>query len=347
MELINGAKKITIPDEIPIMPLRNTVVFPYQIIPLLIGREKSIDLIKKAIETDKIIGLVAQRNSENDDPKHTDLFQYGTVATILKMFDFPDGNKHVVVQGISRIKILEYTSHDPYFYAKIKKLDEKVDINVTIEALMVNLKNLVQKAVDLSPYLSSELGVFILNSDDPQRISDLVVSFLNISLEEKEDVLETTDVKTRLEKVTLLLNKEMQVLELGKKLQSEIQGEIEKTQRDYYLREQMKAIQRELGEDDERTTEIKELKSKIEKSKMPKEVRTVAEKELDRLSKIPPAAAEYTVARTYLDWLIETPWGKNTKDNLNITQAAKILDEDHYGLDKIKKEYWNTLPSEN
>ena len=174
MELINGAKKITIPDEIPIMPLRNTVVFPYQIIPLLIGREKSIDLIKKAIETDKIIGLVAQRNSENDDPKHTDLFQYGTVATILKMFDFPDGNKHVVVQGISRIKILEYTSHDPYFYAKIKKLDEKVDINVTIEALMVNLKNLVQKAVDLSPYLSSELGVFILNSVDTKIIYDRV-----------------------------------------------------------------------------------------------------------------------------------------------------------------------------
>ena len=202
---------------------------------------------------------------------------------------------------------------------------------------MANLKNLVQKAIELSPYLSSELGIFILNTDNPQRLADLVASFLNISLQEKEDILETIDVPKRLEKITLMLNKELQVLELGKKIQSQIQGEIDKTQKNFYLREQLKAIQKELGEDDEQTTEINELKSKIKKSKMPKEVRKVAEKELSRLSKIPPSAGEYTVARTYLDWLIEIPWGKNTKDNLDITQAEKNLNEDHYGLDKVKK----------
>ncbi len=337
IESLNGLKQIDIPDEIPIMPLRNTVVFPFQIIPLLIGREKSIQLIQKAMDTNKIIGLVAQKDGGIEDPKHTDLFEYGTLATILKMFKFPDGSEHIVVQGISRIKVMEYTSFEPYLHAKISKVEENVNVDVTVEALMANLKNLVQKAIELSPYLSSELGIFILNTDNPQRLADLVASFLNISLQEKEDILETIDVPKRLEKITLMLNKELQVLELGKKIQSQIQGEIDKTQKNFYLREQLKAIQKELGEDDEQTTEINELKSKIKKSKMPKEVRKVAEKELSRLSKIPPSAGEYTVARTYLDWLIEIPWGKNTKDNLDITQAEKNLNEDHYGLDKVKK----------
>ena len=338
MEIFNGvAKQVVIPNELPIMPLRNTVVFPYQIIPLLIGREKSIRLVEEAVGKDKLVGLVAQKKGDIEEPKYTDLFGYGTAANVLKIFKIPDGSKHVVVQGIARIKIVNFTKSEPYFNAHVSKIDEHVDMDVTIEALTLNLKNLVQKAIDLSPYLSSELGIFILNTDSPQRLSDLVASFLNISLEEKEGILETIDIKARLEKITYLLNKELQVLELGKKIQSQIQGEIDKTQRDFYLREQLKAIQKELGEEDEHTSEIKELKSKIKKAKMPKEVRKIAEKELTRLSKIPPSAGEYTVIRTYLDWLIDIPWGTKTKDNLDISEGEKILDEDHYGLEIVKK----------
>ena len=338
MDFFNGiTKQVVIPDELPIMPLKNTVIFPYQIIPLLIGREKSIKLVEEAIEKNKLIGLVAQKKGNIEEPKYTDLFGYGTAANILKMFKIPDGSRHVIVQGISRIKIVNFTKSEPYFNAQVSKIKEPVDIDVTIEALTLNLKNLVQKATDLSPYLSSELGIFILNTDSPQRLSDLVASFLNISLDEKQSILETINVKERLEKVTYLLNKELQILELGKKIQSQIQGEIDKTQKDFYLREQLKAIQKELGVDDEHTSEIKELKSKIEKSKMSNEVRKIAKKELNRLSKMPPSAGEYTVARTYLDWLIDVPWGTTTKDNLNISEGQKILDEDHYGLEMVKK----------
>jgi len=338
MEFLNGiTKPVPIPNEIPIMPLRNTVVFPYQIIPLLIGREKSIKLIEDAIESKKVIGLFTQKKGDIEEPTFADLYQYGTAGAILKLLKIPDGSKHVIVQGISRIKINDFVESEPYLKARITQLEENIDNDVTIDALMLNLKNLVQKAIELSPYLSSELGIYILNTDNPNRLSDLVASFLNASTEEKQGILETIDIRNRLEKVTYLLNKELQIMELGKKIQSQIQGEIDKTQKDFYLREQLKAIHRELGEDDEQTSEIKELKKKIEKSKMPEDVRKIAEKELNRLSKMPAAAGEYTVSRTYLDWLIEIPWGINTKDNLDITEAQKILDEDHYGLDMVKK----------
>ena len=338
MELFNGtSKKLTIPEELPVMPLRNTIVFPNQIIPLLIGREKSIQLVEEAMEKDHMIGLVAQRKGEIENPTQEDLYEYGTAGIILKLLKIPDGSKHAIVQGISRVKINNFTKTEPYLYASVTEVVESIDIDVTIEALMSNLKNLVQKAIELSPNLSSEMGIFVLNTESPQRLSDQVASFLNISLEEKEKILETTNVKKRLESVTLFLNKELQILELGRKIQSQVQGEIDKTQKDFYLREQMKAIQKELGEDDERTLEIKELKDKIDKAKMPKEAYEAADKELQRLSRISPASSEYTVARTYLDWLIEIPWSKKTKDNLNINSAQNILDADHYGLEKIKK----------
>ena len=338
MEIINGTPKpLDIPHDLAIMPLRNTVVFPYQVIPLLVGREKSIKLIEESMETNKLVGLVAQKLGETDDPGFSDLYEFGTVANILKLLKVPDGSKHIIVQGISRIKINNYMNSEPYFKAQITKIDEFVEKDVTVEALMSNLKNLVQKAIELSPYLSSEMGIFILNTDSPQRLSDLVASFLNIPIEEKQMILELLDVKDRLEKVTLLLNKEIQVLELGKKIQSQVQGEIDKSQKDFYLREQMKAIQKELGEDDAQTSEIRDLRKKISKLKMSKEVKKVANKELDRLSKIPPASSEYNVSRTYLDWLTEIPWGKSTKDNLEITEASDILNEDHYGLEKVKQ----------
>lgn len=334
-EIIQNSEKDL--NTLPVMPLRNTVVFPHQIIPLVIGRDRSITLVEEAAKNNMTIALITQKDGKKDEPQPQDLFTHGTEAQILKLFKMPDGSQHIVVQGLHRIKITNYTQYEPYYEAEIEKLIEKEQKDVRIEAMMLNLKNLVQKAVDMAPYLSQEMGIVILNTEDPSRLSDLVASFLNQTVEEKEEILETLSVKSRLEKVTKALVKEVELLELSKKIQTDVQGEIDKTQRDYYLREQMKAIQKELGEEDERTVEINEINEKIDKAKMPKEAKKTAKKELDRLSKMNPAAAEYTVSRTYLDWLTDIPWSKKTRDNLNITGAQQILNEDHYGLDKVKK----------
>ncbi|RKY84595.1 endopeptidase La [candidate division KSB1 bacterium] len=330
-------KENRLSELLPVMPLRNTVVFPHQIIPLSIGREKSIRLVEYAYSDNKIIGLVAQKDGTIDDPQENDLYNYGSAVNILKVLKFPDGSQHVVVQGIARIKIEKYVQKEPFYKAKIKIIEEKVKKNVTIEAMMINLKGLFQQAVELAPYLSSEQGLIVANTDEPGRLADLVASNLNVPLSEKVNILEIEDVEKRLQKVTLLMNKELQVLELGSKIQSQVMGEIDKNQREFFLREQMKAIQRELGEEDERTVEIKELKNKIRRSKMPADVKKVANKELNRLMRMPPSAAEYTVSRTYLDWLIDMPWGNITKDIMDVKKAEKILDEDHYGLEKVKK----------
>jgi ATP-dependent Lon protease len=243
----------------------------------------------------------------------------------------------VFVQGQSRIRIKEYTKTTPYLKAKIDIIKEEYEKEVEIEALMVSIKNLFQRAVELSPNIPSEVGILVMNMNDPVTLADLIASNFNISVEEKQEILEILNIKKRLEKVVTILNKELQVLELGSKIQDELKKEMDKNQREYYLREQLKAIQRELGEEDERTVEVTELKEKIKNAKMTEEVHQVATKELDRLSKMPPAAAEYTVSRTYLDWLIELPWSIATDDNLDIDEAQKVLDEDHYNLEKVKK----------
>jgi len=334
---MENEKSINLSDQLPIMTLRNTVIFPHQIIPLSIGREKSIKLVEEAQTGDKIIGLATQKDGSIDDPQEHDLYTSGTAVHILKVLKFPDGSQHVVVQGISRIKVGKFIQREPYFIAKVKEVKEKRKKTVAIDAMVINLKGLFQQAVELAPYLSSEQGVVLTNTDDPGRVADLVASHLNIPLAEKVGILEIADVEKRLQRVTLLLNKELQVLELGSKIQSQVMGEIDKNQREFFLREQMKAIQKELGEEDERTVEIKELENRIRKSKMPADIKKVARKELNRLMKMPPAAAEYTVSRTYLDWLVEMPWGNATKDVMDVTKAGKILDKDHYGLEKVKK----------
>jgi ATP-dependent Lon protease len=332
-----GEERVHVPQELSILPLRGTVLFPELILPIMVGRKKSVKLIDEAMEKDRIIGVVTQKRSEIEDPKEDELHRFGVAALILRMIREVDGSQRVIVQGISRIRVKEYTQKDPYYKAKIEAVDEGVVQGVEIDAVMMNLKGLFQKAVELAPYLTSELGTMVNNIKSPAILGDLIASNLNINASEKQRILEMVDVKERLNQVHLLLNREVQVLELGNKIQSQVKEDMDKTQREYYLREQLKAIKKELGELDEHTAEIKELKERIAKAKMPPEALKAAEKELDRLSKIPPASAEYTVARTYLDWLVELPWSISTKDSLEISNADRILEEDHYNLEKVKK----------
>src|SRR4030065_1925047 len=301
-------EKIIVPTELPILPLRGTVLYPDLILPIMVGRKRSVKLIDDAMDSNRIIGIVTQRGSEIEDPKESDLYSVGVAALILRRIRELDGSQRVIVQGVSRIRVREYIQREPYFRARTDTIEEGFALGVEIEALMMNLKNLFQRAVDLAPYLTTELGSMVSNIKSPPILADLIASNLNISTPEKQGILETIDVRERLTKVHLILNKEVQVLELGNKIQSQVKEDMDRTQREYYLREQLKAIKKELGELDDHSTEIKELREKIKKDKMPPEALAAAEKELDRLAKIPPASAEYTVARTYLDWLAELPW---------------------------------------
>jgi len=330
-------EKIEVPSELPILPLRGTVLYPDLILPIMVGRKRSVKLIDDAMDSNRIIGVITQKRSEIEDPKESELYSVGVAALILRMIRELDGSQRVIVQGVSRIKVKEYLQRDPYFKARAEVLDEGSAQGVEIDALMMNLKNLFQRAVELAPYLTADLGTMVGNIKSPSILADLIASNLNIPTNEKQGILETFNIHERLTKVHLILNKEVQVLELGNKIQSQVKEDMDRTQREYYLREQLKAIKKELGELDEQSPEIKELKEKIKKAKMPPEVVASAEKELERLAKIPPASAEYTVARTYLDWLVELPWSETTEDNLDIHNGQKILDEDHYDLEKVKK----------
>lgn len=322
---------------LPVLPLKGGVLFPNAMMPITIGQERSIKLIDEALIRDKTIVVVSMKNQDVEVPRPEDLYAVGCLSSIAKMMKLKDEHMSVLVQGQSRIRIGEYTQSEPYLQARIEVIDEAYERSVETDALMVSIKNLFQRAVELSPNIPSEVGFIVMNMDDPRTLADMIAANFNISVAEKQEILELIDIKKRLERVNGILNKELQVLELGSKIQGELKKEMDKNQRDYYLREQLKAIQRELGEDDERAVEGRELKEKIGKARMPEEVRAVAEKELDRLSKMSPAAAEYTVSRTYLDWLIELPWAVATPDNLDIELAQKVLDEDHYDLEKVKK----------
>jgi len=321
---------------LPIMPLRNTVLFPQQVIPIYIGRERSLNLIDDLPKEKRFIGVVAQEEGSVEEPTSEDLYSFGTIAQVLKVFDMPDGSKSAIVQGIDRMKVNTWVAEEPYFRAIVERVDEVLEQDdIEIDALQANLRNIYNKLIKLTPYLTEEHQSMLSNIQQPGRMVDRAVGNLNIGNAEKQEILEELNVRKRLEKSTVLINREIQRLELGEKIQSEVQGEISKTQREYYLREQLKAIKKELGEDDQ-TLEIKELEEKIEAANLPKEARKVAEKELSRLEKIPPASPEYTVSRTYLDWIVELPWSHSSQDSMDVRRAKEILDEDHYGLDKVK-----------
>jgi ATP-dependent Lon protease len=329
-------KDTALPEELAILPLKGTVIYPGLALPLIIGRDRSIELIDDALSSDKTIGVVTQKDPTIEEPQEDDMYTIGVAVSILKMVRVSEHDIRVVVQGISRIQIKEFVVQDPYYRAQIEPIDEPDEDGIEVDALMLNVKDLFRKVVDLSPQVPSELTAMIANLRSPGMLSDFVTSSLNIPVEEKQEILELLDVPARMNRITEILNRELQVLELGQKIQSQVKEGIDKNQREYYLREQLKAIQKELGEVDEHT-EGEELQEQLEKAKLPEEAHKAAQKELERLKRMHPSAAEYTVSRTYLDWLLELPWSEATEDNLNISEAQKTLDEDHYDLTKVKK----------
>ena len=324
-------------ESYPVMPLRNTVLFPQQVIPIYIGREKSLKLINELPASSKHIVVVAQEDGSIEDPNPDEMYSFGTLAVVLKVFDMPDNSKSAIVQGIDRVKILSFKEKEPYYRAVVQRLSDNVPSeDIELDALGNNLRQVFSELIQVAPNLSEEHTGMLSNIQKPSRLADRTVSLLTVPNPEKQEVLEELDVKKRVEKAIKILSKEIQRIKLGEEIQTEVHDEIAKSQREYYLREQMKAIKRELGED-ESQVELKEIEDAIKEAKMPEDAEKVALKELDRLSKIPSQSPEYTVSRTYLDWLTELPWSKTSEDSINVKDAKSILDKDHYGLEKVKE----------
>jgi ATP-dependent Lon protease len=334
-----GDRPLSIPSELPILPLRDTVLFPNSFMPLAVARESSVRLIDDAIANGKLIAVFTQRDAAVEEPLQTDLFTVGTATHIHKMFKLPDGSLRLIVQGLARLRLDEVIATQPYLRARVSAAGETTDDadRMEIDALARNIKTNFQQVVSLSPLLSDDLQTLASNITEPGRLADFIASSLStINTAVKQEVLETLDIRARMDSLNRILIKELEVLELGSKIQSQVQSEVGKNQREYFLREQMKAIQKELGEGDDQTKEIEELQEKIEASGMPEAVRKEALRELDRLSKMPVAAAEYTVSRTYLDWLVALPWSKRTDEVIDLPKTKATLDADHSGLEKAK-----------
>ncbi len=335
----DAEQPVSIPPELPVLPLRDTVLFPNSFMPLAVARESSVRLIEAAIAGDRLVGVFTQIEPGTEDPTKEDLYPIGMATHIHKMFKLPDGTLRLIVQGQVRLHLDEVLGTDPYIRARVHQADEikNEKDRLEIDALQRNIKNNFQQVVSLSPLLSDDLQTLAGNVTEPGKLADFIASSLTtIQTSTKQEVLGTLDVRERMETLTRILIKELEVLELGSKIQSEVQSEVGKSQREYLLREQMKAIQKELGETDDQTKEIAELREKIDAARMPELVQKEALRELDRLSRMPVAAAEYTVSRTYLDWLVALPWDVRTDEVIELSRAKTVLDADHSGLEKAK-----------
>jgi ATP-dependent Lon protease len=344
MELIKtegtpDEQELKIPDILPVLPLPDVVVFPYMIVPLFVNRDRSAKAVDQSLSENRMIMVVAQKDPNVDDPKAGDLHQFGTVALIMRMLKLPDGRVRILVQGFARAKVEYFDETQPYLAAKIQPRTEPQVIpdSVELEALIRNVKAAVEKAVSLGKNLSQDLMAIASNLDEPGRLADLVASNLELKVEKAQQVLELVEPVERLRRVHELLTKELEVLEVQSDINAQARGEIDRNQREFYLRQQMKAIQQELGEGNELQEEIDQYRKKIKKAKMPAEVAEESERQVGRLERMHPDAAETATLRNYLDWMIGLPWAKSTKDNLDLKKAQKILDEDHYGLEKIKE----------
>jgi len=327
---------VPVAEDLPILPLRGVVVFPASIVPLLISRESSLALIEQALVGDRVIGLVAQRAPEQEGPSPEDLYPRGSAARILKMLKYPDGSIRILVQGLRRIETAEFLQAQPYMRARVRHLADTHDEGMDVLALKTQVVQNFSRFVELTPYLPNELQVVVINIKKPGKISDLIASNLSLPVEEKQLLVETLEVDTRLSHLNTILNREIELLELGQKIQGQVQSELNKNQKEFYLRQQLKAIQRELGEGEGRANEVEMLRKRIAEAKLPDDALKAAEAELDRLAIIPPESAEHTVVRTYIEWLADVPWAVSTEDNLDTVHARTILDEDHFGLEKIK-----------
>jgi ATP-dependent Lon protease len=327
-----------LPEIIPILPLRGVVVYPQTAVPLTIGQPRSIRLVDEvSVTTDKLVGLVAARNPELENPGPGDLYPVGTIATVHRLFRAPDNTIRLLVQGIMRFRVVEFTGEEPYLQARVEIAPELVESGLEIEALARTARDQFEQISQLTPSIPRELVASITQLEDPLQTIYTIANFQRIELQEAQAILEIDSTRSKLEKLVDLLVREAEVLQLGAKIQNEARSGIEQVQREYFLREQMKAIQKELGEKDEQAVEVEEFRSKIGAAKMPEEPEKMALRELDRMARLPTAAAEYGVIRTYLDWLVSVPWSLATEDNLDISHARQVLDQDHYGLEDVKE----------
>jgi ATP-dependent Lon protease len=325
------------PDILPILPLRGVVVYPQTAVPLTVGQPRSIRLVDEVVGGDKLVGLVAAVNPELESPGPADLYRVGTIATVHRLLRAPDGTIRLLVQGMDRFRVGEFVGEEPYLRARIELAPETMEEGLEIDALARNARDQFQQITQMIPSFPEELASSITSVEDPLQTAYTIANFQRMDIKDSQEILELDSAAEKLKKLIGLLVREAEVLQLGQKIQNEARGEIEKVQREYFLREQMKAIQKELGEKDEQVAEAEEFRKKIEEAKMPEEAEKQAKRELERLSRLPTAAAEYGVIRTYLDWLVSLPWSKLTEDNLEISHAREILDKDHYGLKDVKE----------
>src|SRR2546426_8855771 len=328
-------EELTFPATLPVLPLKDTVVFPESVTPLAIGQERSVKLVEDVVSGDRVLALLTVKNPEAEQPGWDDLYEVGTAAVIHKMIRVPDGTLGILVQGVRRIRLEDRIQDDPYLIGQFAEVPDEVEESPEVEALTRNVQTLFGRVIASVPYLPDELEIAAANVDDPSALSYLVASTLRIKTDEKQHLLELTDVGVQLREISVILSRELEVVELGSKIQSQVQSEMDKGQREYFLRQQLKAIQDELGEGDAEQAEVNELRERLAELELPEDVRKAVDRELARLEKLPSAAAEYGVIRTYLDWIATLPWNKTTQDNLDLERAREILDEDHFDLEKV------------
>ena len=325
-----------LPDALPVLPLRETVTFPETLTPLAVGQERSIKLVDDVLGANRMLVMVAARSPDLDEPGPADLYDVGVAGVVSRMIKVPDGTIRILVQGTQRVRLGPYVSEEPYLVARISELPDQITDGPELQALTRNVQRTFSEIVEQIPYLPEELQLAVANIDDPAALGHLIAGALRISTDEKQQLLEEVDVVTRLRHLSQILTRELEVVQLGTQIQSQVESEIDKGQREFFLRQQMKAIQEELGEGDEQQAEVNELRQRIEEAELPEHARKAADRELLRLEKLPSAAAEHGVIRTYLEWLVELPWSTETEDNLDIGHAREVLDDDHYDLEKVK-----------
>ena len=335
-QVVRDSQERPLPTALPVLPLREMVTYPDTLTPLAVGQDRSIKLVNDVLSGERTLVMVASKDAELDEPSPDELHTVGVAGVVVRMLKVPDGTIRILVQGMQRVRITEFISERPYLVARIEELPDVIESSQQLEALTRNVQRTFSEIIEQIPYLPEELQLAVTNVDDPSALSHLIAGALRISTDEKQELLEKVDVTRRLRRLSEILARELEVIQLGSQIQSEVQEGIEKGQREYYLREQMKAIQRELGEEDEQQAEVNELRERIEAAQLPEHALKAAERELTRLERLPPAAAEYGVIRSYLEWLVELPWATRSSDDLDIKHAREVLDEDHYDLEKVK-----------
>jgi ATP-dependent Lon protease len=335
-EAIREREGRPLPQALPILPLKSTVTYPDTLTPLAVGQPRSMRLVNDVLSGERMLVMVASRDPEAEEPRPEELYDVGVAGVVARMLKVPDGTMRILVQGTQRVRIGDYVAEEPYLVARIEELPDVVEPSPELDALTRNVQNTFSSIIEGIPYLPEELQLAVANVDDPSALCHLIAGAMRISTAEKQELLEEVDVAKRLRRLSEILARELEVVQLGSKIQSQVQSEMEKGQREYFLREQLKAIQEELGEGDERQAEINDLRERIEQAAPPEHARKAADRELSRLERLPPAAAEYGVIRTYLEWMVELPWNEESDDNLDIANAREVLDADHYDLEKVK-----------